>query len=474
MKSSLLAVAILLSLAFTAKSEIAWPQFRGPNSQGIAAHDKPPIEFGLETNLLWKTKIPAGLSSPCVWENHIFLTAIQSNKLVTLALDRKRGKILWQQTAPAERIESAHAQGSPASSTPTTEGKNVYVYFGSYGLLAYDYNGREQWRKPLDIGLVINGSGTSPALMNDRLIVVCDQQDAKSFVIAVEPRTGKTLWQTPRPEVFSGYTTPILWKHDDHEDVVVSGSLRVVGYALKDGKERWSARGLESISVAPSPVIGKGQLYVMSRAFAGSKLPAFADMLAQGNKDGDNKMSRDEAPSFLREHGGFLATDRDKDGFISEEEWNAMLSFVSKGEHGIFALRSPDSGDVTDTHVLWKQKRGAAAVASALFYKDRVYTVQDGGRVTCLDAKTGQPLYEQERLGVDGGYFASPVVANDHIYFASTSGTVTVIRPGDTLEVKARNKLGESIQTTPAIADNKLYIRSASHLWAFGNGPIAH
>ncbi len=461
--------AVLVCSLLLARGEVSWPQFRGPNSQGLATQDKPPIAFGVGTNLLWRRAVPAGLSSPCIWGNRIFLTAFESNQLFTVGIDRLTGQIIWRQAAPAERIELAHAKGSPASSTPATDGRYVYVYFGSFGLLAYDFNGREQWRKPLDVGLVINGTGTSPVLIQNRLILVCDQQEAKSFLIAVDPVNGKTLWQTPRPDFMSSYTTPVLWSRNGRDDLVVSGSLRVVGYAVKDGKEQWSARGLEAVSVAPSPVFDADRLYLMSRSFAGSKLPAFGDMLAQGNKDGDKMMSRAEAPPFLREHGGFIATDRDKDDQISEEEWNAMLALIGKGEHGIFALKSPASGDVTGTHVVWKQKRGAAAVASPLLFKDRVYSVEDGGRVTCFDVKTGQPLYEQERLGADGEYYASPVYANGHIYFASTRGLVTVAEPGDTLQVKARNDLGESIRATPAIADHTLYIRSASHLWAFAN-----
>ena len=468
MTPKVLAVCLLVAPSVVAAAEVSWSQFRGPNCQGIAERDKPPIEFGPETNLVWKTSIPSGLSSPCIHGNRIFLTALESNKLITLGIERTTGKILWRQIAPAEKIESAHSAGSPASSTPVTDGKNVYAYFGSFGLLAYDLDGREQWRNPLDVGMVINGTGTSPVLINDRLIVVCDQQEGKSFVIAVDPRSGKTLWQTPRPEFMSGYATPVLWKHNGREDVVISGSLRVVGYDLKDGKVQWSAGGLEAISVAPTPVVGSDHLYVMSRAFAGSKLPTFSDMLAKGSKDDDRRMSLAEAPSFLRDHGGFLATDRNKDGHITEDEWNAMVGHVSQGEHGLFALRPPKSGDVTATHIAWKHKRGSADVASPLLYKDRLYTVQSGGRVTCLDPKTGQPLYEQERLGADGEYFASPIAANGHIYFASTRGTVTVIEPGDTLQVKARNKLDDRIQATPAIADHKLYVRGASYLWAFG------
>jgi outer membrane protein assembly factor BamB len=442
----------------------SWPQFRGPNCAGVAESDKPPIEFGADTNLLWKVAVPSGVSSPCLWGDRVFLTALEDNKLVTVGIDRRNGKVLWRQIAPAEKIEAAHPQGSPASGTPATDGERVYAYFGSYGVLAYDFNGREKWRKPLPVGTVINGSGTSPALIKDRLIVNCDQQDDKSFLMAIDPRTGKTIWETPRPGFLSGYTTPILWG----DDIVIAGSLRVVGYGFGDGKERWSARGLEAISVAPTPVIGDGHCYVMSRALGGSKMPTFSELMAKSDANGDGKMSRAEAPSYLRDHGGFNATDRNRDGQVDEAEWERMTTLISQGEHGIFALRKAGSGDITETHVAWKNKRGVAPVASPLFYGGRIYAIQDGGRLTAYSPKTGDPLFEQERLDADGEYFASPVAANGHIYFASTRGTVTVIAPADKLEVKARNQLRERIQATPAIADNKLYVRTESHLWAFG------
>ena len=443
----------------------SWPQFRGPNCAGVADGDKPPIIFGAESNVLWKVAVPKGVSSPCISGNRIFLTALEDDRLVTLGLDRRNGKVLWRQVAPAEKIESAHPEGSPASATPATDGKGVYSYFGSYGLVAYDFNGRELWRKPLPIGTVINGSGTSPALIKDRLIVACDQQDDKSFVMAVDPRTGKTLWETPRPGFMSGYTTPVLWG----DDVVIAGSLRVVGYGLADGKERWSARGLEAISVAPTPVIGDGHCYVMSRAFGGSKLPTLSEMLAKSDANSDGKLSREEAPAYLRDHGGFKASDKNQDGQLDETEWTRMTTLIGKGEHGIFALRTPGSGDITDTHTVWKNKRGVAPVASPLLYRDRIYAVQDGGRVTAYSPKTGNAFFEQERLNADGAYYASPVAANGHIYFASTAGIVTVITAADILEVKARNRIGERIQATPALADNKLYVRTESHLWAFGD-----
>ncbi len=451
---------------FSAAAASVWPQFRGANCAGVSDSDKPPVQFGPGTNLLWKVELPAGLSSPSVWNDRIFITAFGNGTLETICLRRNDGQIAWRRIVPAEKIETTNPTSSPASATPGTDGRRVYVYFGSYGVLAYDFEGRELWRRPLPVPFLQDGSGTSPALIEGRVIINRDQEGGKSSLLALDAGTGQTLWETPRPEFFGSYGTPIFWKRGAALDVVLTGTFRVVGYDLKDGQERWSARGLEAFCVCPTPVIGDGQLYAMSYSFAGGKMPSFTEVAADKDKNGDRKISREEGQGFLA--GGFDLIDKDKDAFVSEEEWNANLATLNKGEHGIFALRAPGSGDVTETHVAWKQKRGVSTVSSPLFYQSRVYVVQDGGRVTCYDAKTGRPVYEQERLGADGEYHASPAAANRRIYFASTRGVVTVIEAGDTLNVLARNALADRIAASPAIADHKLYVRTARHLWAFG------
>ncbi|MBI4660570.1 MAG: hypothetical protein HY735_17170 [Verrucomicrobia bacterium] len=144
---------------------VAWPQFRGHNCSGVSESDKPPVAFGPATNLLWKTEVPPGWSSPCVWNDRIFLTAFEGGKLLSFGLRRSDGRKLWQQTAPAEKIEEINPVSSPASATPATDGRRVCVYFGSYGALAYDFDGHEQWRKPLPLVTLLNGSGASPALI---------------------------------------------------------------------------------------------------------------------------------------------------------------------------------------------------------------------------------------------------------------------------------------------------------------------
>ena len=164
----------------------------------------------------------------------------------------------------------------------------------------------------------------------------------------------------------------------------------------------------------------------------------------------------------------FTGLDQDQDGFITEKEWTTASEFLNQADYGLFALKPPGEGQLTTNQIAWKHRKGVASVSSPLFYQGRVYVAQDGGRVTCYEAKSGNKLYEQERLGADGEYFASPIAANGHLYFCSSKGVVTVAEAGDTLQVKASNALGESISATPAIVDDKFYVRTDGHLWAFG------
>src|ERR1051325_5025832 len=178
----------------------------------------------------------------------------------------------------------------------------------------------------------------------------------------------------------------------------------------------------------------------MSRGVPPNAMGTFADFAQKNVKDGDGKLSVKEVPRGY-DGGVFRMMDHDKDGFITQQDWSAMTNLFGKGDSGLFALRAPGEGDITGTHVAWKQTKGISGISSPLFYDGRIYVVQDGGRVTCWNAKTGKPFYEQERLGAEGEYYASPIAANGHIYLSSTRGKITVVRAGDAFEVKARNDL---------------------------------
>ena len=461
-------VAIIVHSVATAADN--WPQFRGPDASAVATNSKVPIEFGPKKNLKWKTPLSLGHSSPCIWGDRIFLTGLDQGKLETICLDRVSGRIIWRQPAPVEKVEPAHRIGSPAAPTPTTDGERVYVSFGSFGLLAYNFDGKEQWRHPIPAPIVEFGTSSSPVLAGDRLILASDQ-DMGSFILAVDKRTGKKLWSTPRPEFRRGFATPFIWKHDGVEEIVLPGSLKLVSYDAADGKERWSIRGMARVANA-SPTAGDGLLFAVSWNIGGDsgdrlKMPDRAEFFAEHDKNKDQKLSLAEYP------GGpfkdrFTQTDVNKDGFVTMTEYESMSDQFVKAENCIMAIRPGGKGDITDSHVVWKHNRSLPYVSSPLFLNGRVYTVRSGGMATCYEAKTGTVVYRDERLGVLGDYYASAIVGGGKIFLASQKGTVIVYQASSAPEVLAMNDLGEQVMATPAVVANTLFIRTEKHLMAFG------
>ncbi len=467
----------LCLVSVTCFAENSWPQFRGPNASGIAERQTPPVQFGPRTNEVYRVEIPSGASSPCIWENRIFLTGFEGGHLETLCLDRRDGKLLWKKSASADKIEAFHpTEGSPAASTPATDGERVYVYFGSCGLLAYDFEGQELWRVAMPPAQHVGdfGTGASP-IVSHGLVVLNRDMLFGSHLLALDARTGKTVWRQERTEFFSSFSTPLIWGHDGTEEIVVAGSLRLQAYDLKTGAEKWLA-GRLPVAVCTTPVLGDGLLFFAGWS-PGPKevpLPSFPDLVEKLDKNKDGAIQQDEAASHPMLASLFTFLDVNRDGMLTREEWEARQKTLGQGENSLIAIR-PGKGVLTESNVVWKQTRGLPYVPSPLYYQGLVYLVKDGGMVSCYNAKTGQPHYEQERLGAVASYYASPVAANGRIYIASLDGKVTVLLAGEKAEVIARNELGERCAATPAIVDHTLYYRTAKHLWAFAeNKPIQH
>ena len=472
MRTHLSVLGFLFWSAVVAPAAVeSWPAFRGVNASGVSDTAKPPVKFGPAENVLWSIAVPGAPSSPCVWGDRIFLTAFEGGKLQTRGHDRRDGKLLWSRVAPAEKLEEFHAtESSPATATPVTDGQRVVSYFGSCGLVAHDFSGKELWRHALPTAVTSGGfgSGVSPIIVGDMLVLNRDQMRGSS-VLAVSLKTGKKIWETPRPEATTSYGSMVVWQNGGATEVVVSGSLVLKAYDPKTGAERWRVRGLPS-AACTTPVVGDGMLFFAgwSPGKADSPWPSWESVLEKQDKNHDGVISLEEFTE-QSDKAWFKAQDIDGDGKLTRSDWDFIGNMLKQGENAMLAIKPGGSGDITDTHVAWKFTRGLPYVPSPLFYQGRVYIVKDGGMATCVEAKTGQPFYTQERLNAAGSYYASPVAADGRIYVASLDGKVTVFKAGgDTPDVLHQVDFKERIAATPALVGNQLYLRTATKLYAFG------
>jgi len=481
----------------------SWNQLRGPGGSGVARACQPPVKLD-SSYIAWETPVPHGLSSPVLAGNRVCLTAVEDGRLVTLAFDTASGKLAWRKEAPEVLIEKVHKTNSPASSTPLADDDRVYVYFGSYGLLCYDHEGREQWSRPIPTPRTLYGMATSPIGYEDSLILVLDNDAnlpgsklSQSKVLVVKKSTGETAWETPRPFHRSGWSTPMIWSHGDGKDLVVLGNGRVSGYDPQTGAEKWFATGFSRETIA-MPVSGGGYVYASASMLGGvsDEQPdpqPFWVAVMQFDHNEDDKLQRsemtghftfpfrpelppghpgygmplpeDEARRKGRLDGMFAWVDKDKDGFWTRDEFLASMSF-RRGKPMLMAIRPGGEGDVTETHVSWQLHRGIPEIPSPLFYKDRLYLVCNGGLFTAVDAANGEILY-RTRLGSTGQYSASPVAANDHLYLASNRGLVSVVKAGDTFRMVHQHDMGEPVFVTPALDASTIYIRTETKLLAF-------
>ena len=471
----------------TRANEPIWPQFRGPNCSGHAAEGQnPPVEFGPEQNLLWKTTVPKGHSSPCIWGDKIFLTGFDKEKeeLSVFCIDRSSGNIRWSRSVPTEQIEKLKGICSPAQATPAADGERLYVHFGSCGLLCYDFAGNQQWTVPLPIPETQENGATNSPIVVGKLVILNRDERKGPFLLAVDSHSGETVWKHVQPRAGASYSTPVVWA----DQLVLHRRREVVAHAVTDGTRIWSV-SVPSLGES-TPVVGNNVLFVSAYTTSGEpvqlpKPPDFKTVIEQYDKNGDMKISPKELPDDLKigsrpeiadiEETKFpirwslRRLDLNKDRLIDETEWKGFsdLGLVVPKEHGLVAIKSGGKGDVTATHVLWQEKRYIPEVPSPLYHDGRVYMIKNGGTVSCMDAETGKLLY-RERLGAAGLYCSSPICADGRIYIASTNGIITVFAAGDTLQVLARNNLGEKVFATPAVVDNKLYVRTVENMYAFG------
>lgn len=467
-----LAITLVLTAAALAGAgaadPIAWPQFRGPGGLGVADQAQLPLTWSSTENVAWATEVPGrGWSSPIVWRDRVFVTAAISpgpykepstgifgndfiaelikqglpqeevNKRVVArdielanetadisymvyALDRRTGKIVWQQEAhKGKPFGGRHRKNTYASETPVTDGERLYVSFGgNVGVFAFSMDGRPLWKKtwpPHPIYLDF-GTASSPVVHDGRVFVLHDNE-RESFLAALDAATGREIWSVKRPEstarIKSGWSTPFVWRNAVRTEIVTIGLGYTIGYDV-NGQELWRLKGFTPAT--PSPVAADGLLYA---------------------------------------------------GSGSQGEANRPVYAIKPGAKGDITLQPEQT---SSEFVAWFQPRLSGYTGSPLVYRGRVYVINDNGVMQVVDSKTGAEVYKVRVGGTGNTFSSSPMASDGRIYAVTEQGDTVVFAAGDEYKELAKNSLGEMSFASPAVDDESLFLRTATKLYRIKSG----
>jgi outer membrane protein assembly factor BamB len=463
-----LAAMVLLSAISSNADD--WARFRGPNGMGVGDLAPLPTELGPGPNVVWKTALPPGHSSPVVSGELIFLTAHEGDTLLTIALDAGTGAVRWRREAPRDRATAVDKRNGPASPSPVVDGRSVIVFFQDYGLVAYDLEGRERWRTPLGPFQNVYGLGASPIVVDESVVLVVDQGRG-SFVAAFGKDDGRLRWKTPRPEALSGHSTPAVYRPASGPALILApGSFRMDAYDARTGESVWWVNGLPS-EMKSVPVLDGDTVYVSGYSSpenepgAHKPVPSFEAVIKEHDKDGDGRLSATEAPEGpARTYLPF--SDLDHDGRLDASEWATFAASMA-AENGLLAFRLGGRGDVTPTALRWRYQRSVPQLPSPLLYRGVLYMINDGGILTTLDPANGEVLKKGRLHGAVDHYYASPVGGDGKVYFVTRSGTVVTVKAGGDQEILAVRDLDDECTATPAIAGGRIYLRTRGALYCF-------
>lgn len=431
--SSLATVALMFTMSLNGSLDAAdWTGFRGSDHDGVITEEKVPTEWSKTKNVKWTTKLPGpGTSSPIILGDRIYLTcftgygeskenpgSMSDLKRHMLAINRTNGEIVWKTTIdavlPEDQFSGFMSEHGYASQTPVSDGERIYAFFGKSGVYAFDMNGKELWKKYVGQESSSRhwGSGASPILYGDLLIV--NASDESQSIRAFNKVTGEEVWKAQAAGLELTFNTPRIVKNVDGEDeLIVAVPYEVWGLNPQTGKLTWYAECDLDGNVSPTIVEADGIVY------------------AVGGRNG-----------------------------------------------GMVAVKTGGKGDVTKTHVLW-ESRETTYVPSPVLHAGKLYWVSDRGQAYCLDAKTGETVYRERLSGSTGssgrggsrGFYASVVLAGEHIYAVSRQGETYVYKPGAEFKVEHINSLdGDDgdFNASPAIADGQIFLRSDNALYCIG------
>ncbi len=429
-------VLLLVVAGLSSANNSNWPQFRGGPAAGVAADGGWPEAWTATENIAWKTEISGlGWSSPIVWGGRVYVTSVISDgkteapkkglyfggerakppegahRWMVYCLDLRTGAILWERVAqkgiPAT---GRHIKNSYASETPVTDGDRVYAYFGNVGMFCYDKDGKEiwTWKSGSYKTFAAWGTAASPALHQNRVYIVYDNEE-NSFLVALDKFTGEEVWRVNREEK-SNWATPFVWVNELRTEIVTAGKGKVRSYDL-NGKLLWEFRGMSSITI-PTPFAGHGLLYVAS-------------------------------------------------GYVLDKT------------RPVYAIRPGAQGDITvkedqiaNEFIAWSNQTIGPYNPSPIIYGDYLYVLYDLGMIACYDARTGKEVYGKRRISPSAGSFtASPWAYNGKLFCLNEDGDTFVLQAGAEFKVLGKNSLEEMCLATPALADQAVFLRTATKLY---------
>lgn len=444
-----------------------WWRFRGPNGTGVSEALALPSELDA-SEPLWSRPVPRGRSSPILVDGRLYLTGLDSDRLVTLALSAETGDELWRAELERSRRDGIYGQNDSASATPTSDGESLYVFFTELGLVSLDLEGRERWRVELGPFDNFYGVAASPVVSAGLVLLLVDQV-RDSFLLAVDAGTGQERWRAERPGRIESWTTPVLYPGDAPRQALVFGSGWLDAYDLATGEPAWSLPGMGGGPVA-SPALEGSRLVVASPNHAEQPLPAFASLAPVADADADGRMTAEEFAAIegLSDHFAWL--DRDGDGALTEPEYEEMSELIATTPYGLVAIDLPVVGSREAPQVAWSQQQSVAYIASPAIADGIVFMVRDGGIVSSVDLETGEVIRRARSSRAAGEVFASPVVADGKVFVASLGGELAVLSGNGEWEVLVINEFDEPIYATPVPAPGRLYVRTDTRLMAFAPG----
>jgi outer membrane protein assembly factor BamB len=395
-----------------------WPEWRGPRRDGTSTETGLPTKWSKTENIIWRLDLPGpAAATPVVWGDRIFVTSTENDSLVLLCISTN-GKILWKKTVGIGNSNARVDEGNFAAPSPSTDGKYVWVFFGSGDLACFDFEGNPIWKTNLQerygefsLNFVM---ASTPLLDGGRLYLQLLHSEA-SLVLALDKMNGREIWKQERQsdaraESEHSYASPFLYRDGKNEFLLVHGADYITAHQLSDGSEIWRCGGLNpKTSYNPS----------------------------------------------LR--------------FVASPVATTGLIIVPSAKNGpVLALKPDSTGDVTASkeQYLWVLERGSTDVPSPLIQGGLVYLLRENGDIFLLDAKSGQLIYQEHTD--QGRYRASPVYADGRVYITGRHGVITVVKAGRQFEILSKNDLGESIAASPVISNGKIYLRTYEALYAVG------